>query len=76
VSPARIRARDYRCNRGPKRRASQLKRNRRRIWIGHYYRFTARTDADTAAIRQHIKERVSAFKGQQDREKAEGAAAG
>lgn len=87
VSPARMRAWDYRCNRcrnrtpaskaatyrhnrTEKRKARKQQLGRRRIFVGRQYHSYAATQEQAERINAHVKDRLNAFKRQQDREKA------
>jgi hypothetical protein len=50
--------------------------NARRIFVGRTYHSTAVTAELAAVVNAHIKERVSAFQGQQNRKETEVTAAG
>jgi hypothetical protein len=66
-----------RYNRKPERVAASRRRGRLRIFIGKKYHSTVKSAEEAERINAHIKERLSAFKqGQQNRKKAQGAAAG
>ena len=67
----------HRYRRSAKGKAYMARSNARRLYVGHVYHSYVADADQAAAIQTHIKERRREFEqGQQNREKAEGPAAG